>query len=366
VRIVIAKTLGGGFGNEMLPWAKGWIASQVLEAHLVGPSWGRNSYRFYRNFGTSRLDFVLEKALLRLPHHAFTEHDYRATGEVDFGRAIERWAASRGLGRESSFIVSVEGMWGGYSSIRNSRPFLLAKLLNSRDALRNVYKVTSRLEPSKPFVAVSMRSTQGGFRVLKPGESPRGKWNILIPKEWYLWVCEALRQHFGETIQFRIFTDRGDADFDEVVRRFNPGQSHLQGRTECSDLLLMAQADLLVCAISSYSLAAAFFSGNPYIWYEPQLTLTDGLYSLWGYERFQEKEGSLSRRSMEFVSSLPSRAAGQVAPISFLGTAMDIGDPLPDSLVQLLEQRLSNHDPRTNLIEYGCLPAHHQKGPCLR
>jgi hypothetical protein len=43
-------------------------------------------------------------------------------------------------------------------------------------------------------------------------------------------------------------------------------------------------------------------------------------------------------------------------PVNFLGVPMDIGDPLPEHLVELLEQRLRNHDSRTNLIEYGCVP----------
>jgi hypothetical protein len=35
---------------------------------------------------------------------------------------------------------------------------------------------------------------------------------------------------------------------------------------------------------------------------------------------------------------------------------MDIGDPLPDQLLELLEQRLREKETRTNLLEYGCLP----------
>ena len=44
-RFVVAERLSvrwEGLGNEMIPWAKGFIASQVLNAHLVGPSWGLN------------------------------------------------------------------------------------------------------------------------------------------------------------------------------------------------------------------------------------------------------------------------------------------------------------------------------------
>jgi len=213
MRFVVAKRLGRrgeGLGNEMLPWAKGWIASQVLNAHLVGPSWGLNRRRYYRNFGTSRLDFLCEDMLLRLPHHEMTEDDYWATGETDFGLAVESWARAKGLGANGSYIVSVAGMWGGYPAIRNARSFLLAKLLSSRDALRNVFQVTAKLAQGKLFAAVHIR-TGGDFLSLSEGESARGKFNRRVPGEWYLWVCEALLKHFGDRIEFRFFTDLGGA-----------------------------------------------------------------------------------------------------------------------------------------------------------
>ena len=360
MRIVVAHRhgrRGEGLGNEMLPWAKGWIASQVLDAHLVGPSWGMNKRRYYRNFGTSRFDVLLEEFILRLPHHDFTEREYRATGEVDFGAAIVRWARSRELDDKASLIVSVGGMWGGYPSIRNARAFLISKLLHSKDALRNAFEVTSKLDREKLFVAVHMRSPQGGHGKLPPGETARGKFNILIPGDWYLWVCEALRNHFGDRIGFRFFTDRGGPEFEEAVRRFNPPQPVQRGLTECSDLWLMTEADLRVCSISSYSLAACFLSSGPYIWYEPQLTLSQGRYCMWGDTESEKAEGSLTSRSAAFVSNLINgNAKDDAQAVNFLGTAMDIGDPLPASLVALLEHRRSHRDSRTNLIEYGCIP----------
>lgn len=356
MRFVVAKRhgrRGEGLGNEILPWAKGWIASQALDARLVGPSWGVNRRRYYRNFGTPRLDFLVEDALRHLPHHAFTEQDYRATGQIDFGSAIKKWATTRGLKTSGSYILSVEGMWGGYPSIRTARAFLLAKLLNSRDALRNVYQVTSALDRKRLFVAVHIRSANDGFVAPCPGESVRGIFNIFIPGEWYLWVCERLHQQFGERIQFYFFTDRRNALFDEAVRRFNPGQIVQQGLTECSDLLLMTQADLRICSVSSYSLAANFLSGGPYLWYEPQLTLSHGLYTLWGNEtsNYHRPQGD------KYPTNIgESSYADPTSSATFMGTAMDIGDPLPTSLVRLLDQRLSGHDPRTNLIEYGSVP----------
>ena len=99
MKILLAKRMGrwgDGLGNEMLPWAKGWNASQVPGARLVGPSWGLNGRKYYRNFRTSRLDVLFEAALKRLPHYAFTERDFRESDEVDFGKAIKKWAKAQG------------------------------------------------------------------------------------------------------------------------------------------------------------------------------------------------------------------------------------------------------------------------------
>jgi hypothetical protein len=354
MRIVVAKRhgrRGSGLGNEIFPWAKGWIASQVLDARLVGPSWGLNQRKYYRNFGTSRLDLLAEEALTRLPHHAFAENEYRATGEIDFGAAVRKWAAARGIKNKSSYIVSVEGMWGGYPAIRDARGFLLSKLLSSRDALRNAYQIASTLDRSKLFVAVHMRFARDGFSSTRSGEDVRGRFNIFIPGEWYLWVCEELRKQFGERIQFWFFTDRRGPEFDEAVRRFNPGQMQQQGLTECSDLLLMAQADLRVCSVSSYSLAASFFSGGPYLWYEPQLSLDRGNYSLWGHVGPQHAPWT-----PEVSDSSAAHDANANGSGLFPGTAMRVGDPLPESLLQILDQKLLLNDPRTNLLDYGYLP----------
>ncbi len=360
MRFVVAQRTGRrgeGLGNEMFPWAKGWIASQVLDARLIGPSWGINRRRYDRNFRTSRLDFLLEDALLRLPHFDFTERDYLATGAIDFGAAVSQWAGKRGLLQRRSFVVGVGGMWGGYGAIRSARPFLLSRLLASHGALRNVYQVISKLDRNRVFVAVHMRSGGEGFTTPMPGVSQRGRFNLQIPGEWYLWVCKVLKERFRDRVQFWFFTDHKNPDCDEAIRRFNPAQFTQTRLTECSDLLLMTQADLRVCSVSSYSMAASFLSDGPYVWYEPQLTLSDDLYTLWGSEESQKTEGSPTALSREFVAKVVgSHTGGRPMPVNFLGAAMDTGDPLPEHLVELLEERLRRHDSRTNLIEYGCVP----------
>jgi hypothetical protein len=356
MRYVVARRLGRrgeGLGNEMLPWAKGMIASQVLGGTLIGPSWGLNKRKYYRNFETSRLDFLLEDALVRLPHYRFTENDYIESGEVDFGTAIERWASRQGLFRKRHFIVTVDGMYGGYAAIYNARPFLWAKLLNSHDVIRNVYRVASKLDRRKLFVAVHMRFG-GDFTKLNEGENARGQFNIFIPGEWYLHACQALVHELGDSVQFHFFTDRGGPEFDEAVRRFNPGQVHQPGLTECSDLVLMAQADLRICSISSYSLAASFLSGGPYLWYEPQLTQIDGMYSLWGMEEQQRLKGSPTNLSTILAKEIEP---GSLWESEFRGYAMETGGTFPAGLLAQLQRRLLAKNPMASLLEYGSLPS---------
>ena len=356
MRIVVSERRGRrgeGLGNEFFALAKGWIASQELDAHLVGPSWGINARRYYRNFGTSRLDVVAEELLRRLPHHAFTEEDYVHAGHVDFGSAIRTWAEAKGLQRKGSFIVTVNGMYGGYPAIRSARPFLATKLLNSRDALRNIYEMSATLDRAKLFVAVHMRG--GDFGSAPSNSDVRTRFNLRIPDEWFVWTCRALQQEFGDRVEFRFFTDRTDRDYDDLVAEFSPGQRRQSGLTECSDILLMAQADLRICSISSYSLIASFLSGGPYLWYEPQLHLADGIYSLWAHEPVQRLEGSLSQQSRAFVQRLAQGSDDRDAEPLSLGIAMATGEPLPRDLVTMLRHRLRTLDPRTNLLEYGSL-----------
>jgi len=177
--------------------------------------------------------------------------------------------------------------------------------------------------------------------------------NWHIPGEWYLSVCEALRNEMGNTVQFHFFTDRGGPAFDEAVRRYNPGQTKQRGLTECSDLLLMSQADLRICSLSSYSLTAGFLSDGLYIWYEPQLTYADSLYTLWGMEDAQRLPGSPTSQSIELMKNIEP---GSPWETGFKGYAMRTGSALPRGLVEQLHRKLLTNDRSASLLEYGCLP----------
>ena len=267
--------------------------------------------------------------------------------------AVQAWAHERGLRDKASFIVTVDGMYGGYPAIRRARPFLWEKLLGSRDALANIYNVTSTLDARKLFVAVHMRLGKD-FDTLQDGENPRGKFNLHIPAVWYMNACGALRDAFGDQVQFYFFTDRRSPAFEEAVRRFNPDQMKQTGLTECSDLALMAQADLRICSVSSYSMMASFLSDGPYIWYEPQLIHESENYTLWGNEPAQRLPGSLTMNALQATSLLsPEQDTEEV----FRGWPMGEASPLPHGLIAQLHRRLARKSPAGNLLEFGTVPA---------
>jgi hypothetical protein len=334
----------------MIPWAKGFIASQVLNAHLVGPSWGLNRRRYWRNFKTSRLDFVGEELLRLLPHEAFAEEDYYDTGVADYGEALRVWALRKNLTRKRHFVVTVGGMDGGYLAIESAHAFLWSRLLNSRNALSNIFKVRFNVSQQKLLIAVHMRLGDD-FADAEVGRDIRSRFNVRVPISWYRGLCEALRREFSGQIQFLFFTDRETPEYLRIVSEYNPDQIRNRQLSECSDLILMATADLRICSVSSYSLAACFLSRGPYVWYEPQLCIDHGVYSLWGHEPRQQRAGSPTRLSASKVESI-----SKASDFQLLGYPVGLDSLLPDSLVNHLHIALAKKDPRMDLIQYGCVP----------
>jgi hypothetical protein len=115
----------------------------------------------------------------------------------------------------------------------------------------------------------------------------------------------------------------------------------------------MSLADLRICSISSYSLMASFLSNGLYIWYEPQLTYADGLYTLWGMEDAQRTKGSPTSQSVDLMKTVEP---GSPWETGFKGYAMRTGSALPRGLAEQLHRKLLANDRSASLLEYGCLP----------
>ncbi len=306
----VTKTGGrAGLGNELIVWAKAYLAAKALGGICVPPAWGMNPRGYGKYFRSSRLDILRNEALLHLlPRETFTGEAYYNTGIVDYGEAIKVWAAEYGFMERAFWCCATEGMWGGYPAIRRGREFLRSELLRTRWTVENLTEYSSLVDPDRLQIAFHIRS--GDFLAPIAPEDYRNKFCVEIPSDWYLNVGRCLQQALGKrNIQFTVISDAPSEVLDPLTTEFEAITTHSQNHRDISDVLILSMADVLVCSVSSFSLLAAFLSKGHYLWYEPQLNVdAAGLRSLWGGQADQQIPSSPTRRSARLADENPYAA----------------------------------------------------------
>src|SRR5580658_8549146 len=130
---------GHGLGNELLPWARAFLAAQVLEASLLPPAFGMNRRGYWRDFYTAPDDWIRHRAIERLlPVVEFSEGDWLAHGGGDVVQALRSFATERKLFDRNFFTLVTDGLWGGFRHVEAARGFIYSKLYLSRYAAHNL------------------------------------------------------------------------------------------------------------------------------------------------------------------------------------------------------------------------------------
>ena len=337
-------------GNELIPWARSFLAAQVVGAHALPPAFGFNSRKYWRHFGTPRYDWIVHKAMERLlPVVEFRESDYLQHGGGDVVPALRHFAEAENLHNRQAFLLVTEGMWGGYGHIAAARDFMFSALYQSRFAARNLMRVSERLHPEKPVVAMHVRL--GDFA--PPPAAPelyRGRFNCSLPLAWYCNIAHSIYSRLGDDVQFLVVSDGTREQLQPLLDSVPAVTTSDLPDSDCSDLLALARADLLVCSVSSYSSIAAFLSGAPYLWFEPNLQRHDeGFYSIWGHEEGQRRMDSPTREAIQYrwraESDLPDR-----------GTPVGMQGDVPEIILRELMKRKQQNNPLTDLVRYGVVP----------
>lgn len=339
---------GAGLGNELVPWCRAFLAAQVLGARCLPPAFGLNQRNYGRHFGTSRLDWLGHRALRAvLPHVEFTEADYRAHGGGDVVQALHRFGEARALPARSTWLLTTQGMWGGMAHLNAARDFALSTLYRSRFAARNLVAVGQRLDPSLPVVGIHVR--MGDFGAPVSPDAYRGRFNISLPPEWYREVALSIHDQMAGQVQFLIVSDAPMARLQGLAKGLRCAFTADIADSDCSDLLALARCDLLVCAVSSYSVWAAFLTDAPYLWYGPNLTLHDGGWgSIWGHESMQLEPGSPTLSALGQAS-----ATGPMAPARAWAVPGD--GVVPRAAIDMARDRHARHV--TDLVRYGVVQA---------
>ena len=334
--IAQVRNRGYGLGNELIPWARALLAASLLDAYCFPPAFGLNRRRYWRHFGTPRYDWLRNRTLPRLlPRVEFTETDWRRSGAGDVLPALRAFVAEHRLLKRHAYVFVTTGMWGGYLHIEAARMQMRAILQSSRYAARNLLKIAGRLDPAR--ITIGMHVRFGDFRAAAEADRYRGVWNTALPMEWYVQVARSLQRDLGSEAQFLVVSDGTAAQLQPLLEAVPCITTADIPDSDCSDLLALADADLLVCSISSYSQWAAFLSQAPYLWFAPSLQVhSGGRGSIWG--------GSFPEDGLQPIDGLP-----RGIPVAASGV-------LPTALAPLLHQRRAYLRPEHDLVRGGLAP----------
>jgi hypothetical protein len=338
---------GAGLGNELIPWARSFLAAQMLGAKCLTPAFGMNTRRYWRHFGTPRYDFVVNRAIEKLlPVVRYTEADFLRHGGGDFVNAFAPFAEEHKLHNRGPYVLVTDGMWGGFRHIAKARDFVYSTLYQSRFAAKNLLAVQRRLDPAK--ITVGMHVRLGDFGAVPTELSAyQGKFNLALPLQWYRNIATSLVRELGDKVQFLIVSDGTAEQLAPLLQGLSAVTTSDLPDSDCSDLLALANTDLLVCSVSSFSATAAYLSKAPYLWFEPNLQKhPQGFYSIWGHEPEQIKKTSPTQQAL--------REAGERL-LQGRGMAVDMLGNLPmrlaSDLIANKERLLQERD----LIQYGVI-----------
>lgn len=338
---------GAGLGNELIPWARSFLAAQMLDAKCLSPAFGMNSRRYWRHFDTPRYDFVVNRAMEKmLPVVRYTEADYLRYGGGDFIKAFAPFAEEHGLRNRNYYALVTDGMWGGYRHIASARDFVYSTLYQSRFAAKNLITIQSRLDAEKITVAMHVRL--GDFSAVPTELSAyQGKFNLALPLQWYRNIAANLVRELGGNVQFLIVSDGTAEQLSPLLQGLNAITTFDSADSDCSDLLALANADLLVCSVSSFSSTAAYLSKAPYLWFEPNLQKhAQGFYSIWGHETNQQLADSPTLSSIQKSSQTKQVTDGRGIAVNELGH-------LPNELIKRLIASHGLAQRHCDLVQYG-------------
>lgn len=343
------RNRGYGLGNELVPWARAFLAAQVLEATLLPPAFGLNRRAYWRDFATSPDDWIYNRALERLlPRVEFMESDWRAHGGGDVVAAVKSFAAERGLHRRAAYVFVTHGLWGGYHHVQAARDFMRTTLYGSRFAAANLLRLRERIDPDKILVGMHVRL--GDFKPASTREAYQITPNISLPLEWFLGVANSLRRTLGDTLQFLLVSDGTREQLAPLLERLPCITTADLPNGDCSDALALADSDLLVCSSSTYSHLAAFLSDSPYVWFAPNLYRhPEGCYSA------GDASADLARPDSPRMQALRDFGANGASWIS-RGIPVDFDGNVPAWLAEQVRQRHAWRRWQSDLMRGGVAP----------
>ena len=342
------RNRGYGLGNELVPWARAFLASQVLDARLLTPPFGLNRREYWRHFHTPPDDWLYNRAMERLlPRVQFTEADYLEHGGDDVVTALRSFARAHDLQRRSAYVFVTEGLWGGFYHVQAAREFMRATLYQSRFAAANLLRLRERIDPQKILVGMHVRL--GDFKPAVTAHEHRRVANVSLPLEWFCNIADSLRTFLADRLQFLLVSDGTPEQLQPLTSRIPCITTADLPDGDCSDALALADSDLLVCSASTYSHLAAFLSDSPYLWFAPNLHRhPEGCYSLGDPGADLGRTGSPRARALREFAAHRERWPAR-------GFALDMAGQIPASLIEQLQERHARRRWQADILRSGVI-----------
>lgn len=230
-------------------------------------------------------------------------------GHDDYANAMEEVRGRVHEQRGPFGVWHASGMSGGYLGISRARDYLRAMVTRPPHVMDDMYKLRGRTDPEKLTVSVHIRGGDfsGGAGTPRPGE-----FNKVIPIEWYFSALRLVRNRFGSDAQFAVLPILPRIGISHSYpQEFQATEFPFRRLPLLSDILYMAESDLLICSISSLSMFSAFLSGNNYVRFGPHLGEAGGWLSIWGHEPQQVAGRThLNRTGGSLENALGARGVG--------------------------------------------------------
>jgi hypothetical protein len=344
------RSRGYGLGNELVPWARAFIAAQLLGARLLPPAFGLNRRVYWRHFHTRPDDWIYHRLLQQvMPVVRFTEADYDAHGGGNAVSALESFIGAHGLRRRHVFALVTDGLWGGYAHIQAAREFIRSTLYQSRYAPRNLLQLQARIDPRRILVAMHVRL--GDFVAPTTLDSYQRRANTSLPLAWFCNVADCLQGAFGDDWQLLLVSDGSPEQLQPLLDRHACIITADIPDGDCSDALALAGADLLVCSASSYSSLAAFLSDSPYLWFAGSLhPHAEGCYSIHGDTSKSKAQQQRTRAAVQYFQGAPAQIDGA------RGVAVDADGRIPQAALDAAARRRDGRRWELDLVRGGVTP----------
>jgi len=338
---------GAGLGNELIPWGRAFVLGAALGLRPLPPAWGLNWRRYHKLFGTSRFDWAIHRTLPYVTRTLeFTEKDLIASPTCNLFEAAMMFG-DKYLVRRGNCLIITKGLWGGYEHIRLARDHLFAELLQAP----GIKEELARLEfiyssgAAGPVIALHIR--KGDFKEVGDLSQLKGRFNSAIPIEWYCGILSRLWELLRGNATIMVGSDAPS----ETLRKL-PHSKNLIFLDKISQnpivhMLAMSKADLLICSVSSFSMAAQFFGRNLYVWPKEQLTEVGQYLSIWGNQTDYPSSIRLTCMAINQHQSNSYAAAGT------LGYPIALGEEIPPALNEDLQRTVERRATRGDLLRYG-------------